>query len=57
VENIGYFSCSGAISVPAISAILQTPRDASGEPDVVAILLVLGILIALGYWFLRRGSS
>jgi hypothetical protein len=39
------------------SGILQLPRDASGEPDMVAILLVLGILVALGYWFLRRGSS
>ena len=40
-----------------ISAVLQLPRDPKAEPDVVAILLVLGILFALAYWFLRRGSS
>ena len=35
---------------------LQTGRGGNGSPDWIAILLVLVILAALGYWFLRRQS-
>ena len=40
-----------------LAELMQTGRGGNASPDWLALILIAGILVGLGYWFLRRGSS